>query len=119
MLPQSAAGTERGGHGAAGGKTGKHAGSSTQRRGAPRSEACETLPFDVFHWAAVSFVIAMTGGVLGYAAGTPALATVANVFCYMFSVIAGALALAGYLAPRGEAAGEPDLRDTAASPRAD
>jgi hypothetical protein len=105
-------------HASRGGKPGQQA--AGQWREARKSEVCETLPFDVFHWAAVSFVIAMTGGVLSYAAGTPALAAVANAFCYVFTVIAGALALAGYLAPRGKrTAGEPGRSDTATVPRAD
>jgi hypothetical protein len=121
IAPRPPAGAERasrGSHASRGGKSGKQA--AGQGREARKSEICETLAFDVFHWAAVSFVIAMTGGVLSYAAGTPALAAVANGFCYVFSVIAGALALAGYLAPRSKrAVGEPGGSDMAAVPRAD
>ena len=105
QLPHSVSGSERGG------------GNSNQWRGASRNETVDTFPFDAFHWAAVSFVIAMTGAVLGYAAGTPGLAAVANVFCGVFAIIAGALALAGFLVPDVDSSGDLELCDAAVGAR--
>ncbi|KNH08834.1 hypothetical protein BRCH_04066 [Candidatus Burkholderia brachyanthoides] len=46
---------------------------------------------DIYHWAAVALVTALMCAVLGYAAGTPALARAANVTSLVFGVTGGAL----------------------------
>jgi hypothetical protein len=113
QLPQAASASE---HRKDAGRGASHGGSG-QWRGTGRSEAADAW-FDIFHWAAVSFVIAMTGAVLGYAAGTPSLAKVANVFCYLFAFIASALAVAGVFAPRaGAERGRHDQPESAATPQ--
>jgi hypothetical protein len=52
-------------------------------------------PINVYHWAAVALVTALMCAVLGLAAGTPGLSRAAGVTSVVFSVVAGALLLAG------------------------
>ncbi|WP_244813955.1 hypothetical protein [Caballeronia sp. Lep1P3] len=52
-------------------------------------------PIDIYHWAAVALVTALMCAVLGYAAGTPALARAANVTSLVFGVAGGALTASG------------------------
>ncbi|WP_321792093.1 hypothetical protein [Caballeronia sp. J97] len=52
-------------------------------------------PIDIFHWAAVALVTALMCAVLGYAAGTPALARAANVTSLVFGAMGGALMASG------------------------
>ena len=52
-------------------------------------------PINVYHWAAVALVTALMCAVLGLAAGTPGLSRAAGVTSVVFSVVAGALVLAG------------------------
>jgi hypothetical protein len=60
---------------------------------APELLAAE--PINVYHWAAVALVTALMCAVLGLAAGTPGLSRAAGVTSVVFSVVAGALVLAG------------------------
>jgi uncharacterized membrane protein YtjA (UPF0391 family) len=67
-------------------------------RGSGTAEQPELLapePINVYHWAAVALVTALMCAVLGFAAGTPALSRAAGVTSVVFSVLAGALLLAG------------------------
>ncbi|MDR5738892.1 hypothetical protein [Caballeronia sp. LZ016] len=50
---------------------------------------------DIYHWAAVALVTALMCAVLGYAAGTPALARAANVTSLVFGVAGGMLTASG------------------------
>jgi len=52
-------------------------------------------PIDIYHWAAVALVTALMCAVLGYAAGTPALARAANVTSFVFGAMGGALMASG------------------------
>jgi hypothetical protein len=67
-------------------------------KGAGAGEQPELLaaePINVYHWAAVALVTALMCAVLGLAAGTPGLSRAAGVTSVVFSVVAGALLLAG------------------------
>lgn len=60
-----------------------------------RQEPGAGEPIDIYHWAAVALVTALMCAVLGYAAGTPALARAANVTSLVFGVAGGALTASG------------------------
>jgi hypothetical protein len=47
---------------------------------------------EMLYWAAVAFVIAITAGVLRYAAGTPTLVAVTTLTGYLFAALACLLA---------------------------
>jgi hypothetical protein len=80
---------------------------SRRLRGTPRTawikgggvgeqpEILAAEPINVYHWAAVALVTALMCAVLGLAAGTPGLSRAAGVTSVVFSVVAGALLLAG------------------------
>lgn len=58
----------------------------------------------MLYWAAVALVIAITAGVLSYAAGTPALAAVTTIAGYLFAALACVLASGALLRARPGAA---------------
>ncbi|SAK41480.1 hypothetical protein AWB76_00279 [Caballeronia temeraria] len=60
-----------------------------------RPELAAGEPIDIYHWAAVALVTALMCAVLGYAAGTPALARAANVTSLVFGAMGGALMASG------------------------
>src|SRR5262245_3069832 len=60
-----------------------------------RQELTAGEPIDIYHWAAVALVTALMCAVLGYAAGTPALARAANVTSLVFGAMGGALMASG------------------------
>jgi hypothetical protein len=60
-----------------------------------RQELTSGEPIDIYHWAAVALVTALMCAVLGYAAGTPALARAANVTSLVFGAMGGALMASG------------------------
>ncbi|SAK75922.1 hypothetical protein AWB77_03504 [Caballeronia fortuita] len=60
-----------------------------------RPELAAGEPIDIYHWAAVALVTALMCAVLGYAAGTPALARAANVTSFVFGAMGGALMASG------------------------
>jgi hypothetical protein len=60
-----------------------------------RQELAAGEPIDIYHWAAVALVTALMCAVLGYAAGTPALARAANVTSLVFGAMGGALVASG------------------------
>ncbi|MDR5812779.1 MULTISPECIES: hypothetical protein [unclassified Caballeronia] len=60
-----------------------------------RPELAASEPIDIYHWAAVALVTALMCAVLGYAAGTPALARAANVTSFVFGTMGGALVASG------------------------
>ncbi|VXB71358.1 conserved hypothetical protein [Burkholderia sp. 8Y] len=62
-----------------------------------RQELAAGEPIDIYHWAAVALVTALMCAVLGYAAGTPALARAANVTSLVFGVAGGALTASGII----------------------
>lgn len=63
--------------------------------GGDRQELAAGEPIDIYHWAAVALVTALMCAVLGYAAGTPALARAANVTSLVFGAMGGALMASG------------------------
>jgi|ERR1700760_403657 hypothetical protein len=63
--------------------------------GGDRQELVTGEPIDIYHWAAVALVTALMCAVLGYAAGTPALARAANVTSLVFGAMGGALMASG------------------------
>ncbi|SAK59905.1 hypothetical protein AWB75_02483 [Caballeronia catudaia] len=63
--------------------------------GGDRPELGAGEPIDIYHWAAVALVTALMCAVLGYAAGTPALARAANVTSLVFGAMGGALTASG------------------------
>jgi hypothetical protein len=63
--------------------------------GGDRAELTAGEPIDIYHWAAVALVTALMCAVLGYAAGTPALARAANVTSLVFAAMGGALMASG------------------------
>jgi hypothetical protein len=65
------------------------------RASADRPELQAGEPIDIYHWAAVALVTALMCAVLGYAAGTPALARAANVTSLVFGAMGGALMASG------------------------
>ncbi|BBU27011.1 hypothetical protein BTHE68_07450 [Burkholderia sp. THE68] len=67
----------------------------TYGSGGPRPELATGEPIDIYHWAAVALVTALMCAVLGYAAGTPALARAANVTSLVFAAMGGALMASG------------------------
>jgi hypothetical protein len=60
-----------------------------------RQELATGEPIDIYHWAAVALVTALMCAVLGYAAGTAALARAANVTSFVFGTMGGALMASG------------------------
>ncbi|SAK50006.1 hypothetical protein AWB79_01514 [Caballeronia hypogeia] len=66
-----------------------------QRPGGARQELAAGEPIDIYHWAAVALVTALMCAVLGYAAGTAALARAANVTSFVFGAMGGALTASG------------------------
>ncbi|MGI4901752.1 MAG: hypothetical protein ACRYG5_08830 [Janthinobacterium lividum] len=62
---------------------------------AATSRLVANSPVELFHWAAVSFVIALIATVLSYAAGTAGLAEIATLCCYLFAGLGCALVVAG------------------------
>lgn len=60
-----------------------------------RQELAAGEQIDIYHWAAVALVTALMCAVLGYAAGTPALARAANVTSLVFGAMGGALMASG------------------------
>jgi hypothetical protein len=54
----------------------------------------------MLYWAAVAFVIAITAGVLSYAAGTPALVALTTLTGYLFAALACMLATGAVLRAR-------------------
>jgi hypothetical protein len=60
-----------------------------------RQELATGEPIDIYHWAAVALVTALMCAVLGYAAGTAALARAANVTSLVFGLAGGALVASG------------------------
>ena len=70
---------------------------ATPMRGAggDREELASGEPIDIYHWAAVALVTALMCAVLGYAAGTAALARAANVTSVVFGAMGGALMASG------------------------
>ncbi|KXV10182.1 hypothetical protein CR51_09585 [Caballeronia megalochromosomata] len=67
----------------------------THGAGGDRQELTAGEPIDIYHWAAVALVTALMCAVLGYAAGTPALARAANVTSFVFGAMGGALMASG------------------------
>ncbi|WP_250533455.1 hypothetical protein [Caballeronia sp. AZ10_KS36] len=67
------------------------------RASGDRQELAAGEPIDIYHWAAVALVTALMCAVLGYAAGTPALARAANVTSLVFGVAGGALTASGVI----------------------
>ncbi|SAL22188.1 hypothetical protein AWB74_00867 [Caballeronia arvi] len=67
----------------------------THGSGGDRQELVAGEPIDIYHWAAVALVTALMCAVLGYAAGTPALARAANVTSLVFGAMGGALMASG------------------------
>ncbi|SPB16012.1 hypothetical protein NOV72_03211 [Caballeronia novacaledonica] len=68
---------------------------SARARHGNRQELAAGEPIDIYHWAAVALVTALMCAVLGYAAGTPALARAANVTSLVFAAMGGALMASG------------------------
>ena len=66
-----------------------------QAGGSNGQELVPGEPIDIYHWAAVALVTALMCAVLGYAAGTPALARAANVTSFVFGAMGGALMASG------------------------
>ncbi|WP_050455616.1 hypothetical protein [Candidatus Burkholderia verschuerenii] len=75
------------------------AGAPGVRVNAPREpqELAASDSIDIYHWAAVALVTAFMCAVLGYAAGTPALARAANVTSMVFGVADGMLTAGGLI----------------------
>jgi hypothetical protein len=63
--------------------------------GAPAGKPTGRRLRDMFHWAAVCFVAALTAAVLRYAAGTPMLSEAAALSGCGFAVLGAVLILAG------------------------
>jgi uncharacterized membrane protein YtjA (UPF0391 family) len=91
----------------------RHAASSpalAQMAGAPASRGAlgpardadriDGAALEMLYWAAVAFVIAITAGVLSYAAGTPALVAVTTLTGYLFAALACLLATGALLRAR-------------------
>ncbi|MCG7402600.1 MULTISPECIES: hypothetical protein [Caballeronia] len=74
---------------------GAHPRSIPTRPARTRKELTAGEPIDIYHWAAVALVTALMCAVLGYAAGTPALARAANVTSLVFAAMGGALMASG------------------------
>jgi hypothetical protein len=83
------------------------AGASSSRGALPPAREAgwiDGAALEMLYWAAVAFVIAITAGVLSYAAGTPALVAVTTIAGYLFAALTCVLATGALLRSRSGAA---------------